>query len=82
MSGFKALAKHNGSGAHGVHFFHHESHIKCVHEVQLFIFGWFLDVVFEVSVSQNYMFRHTGFTESYESPKKQHEKKTKKSKNS
>ena len=23
--GFKAIAKNNGSGVHGVHFFHHES---------------------------------------------------------
>ena len=25
MLGFKAVAKNNGSGVHGVHFFHHES---------------------------------------------------------
>ena len=61
--GFKAVAKNNGSGVHGVHFFssrvaQYETSNVCTKSI-FFIFlksRPFLDVVFEVSVSQNYMF--------------------------
>ena len=60
MLGFKAIAKNTGPGVHGVHFFFITSrpirNIKCVHEVQFFIFGPFLVLVFATRTLQNYMF--------------------------
>ena len=43
---------------------------------------WFFDIWIAEAMFFFNMFRHTGFTESYESPKKQHEKTPTSQKNS
>ena len=54
------VAKHNGSGVHGVHLFitsRPRRNIKCVHEAYWSILGHFLVPCFAEADLQNYMFR-------------------------